>query len=318
MAESETQLAGFIQTAFGQYGELLERGDIVELAVRPSGAMWIYLIDGSVQRVGDLDSSARERIIRFCATARGVPVTTEAPIVSTSMPVTRYRFEGVLPPAAPAALFSIRFHAGVLYGMENYLADKVITQAQADYLIDAICARKNILISGGPGSGKTTFLKMLLGELLKRQQDQHLVVIEDTPEIWAVNEFTLPHVNATFLQTSETTDMIRLLASTLRQKPDRIIVGEVRDGAALAMVKAWNTGNPGGLASIHANSAAATLPRVESLVREVSASPLPDVIAEGLDLLAYIELTPEGRKLKEIIKVKGYKDEEFITEPVAI
>ncbi len=299
-----SKIETFIRTALGEFSPILDDPTVVELSANQNGAVFVERHGAAPEHLGSLDATARERIIRFCATEAGVPVTDEAPIVSAKMPGTGFRFEGVKPPASEAPLFSIRFHGARILSMSDYLEAGVVSQDQADRLITALRSHKNIVVAGGTGSGKTTFLNMLIGEL---DGSERLVIIEDTPEIKTDN------INAVFLKTCKGVDMTRLLASTLRLRPIRIIVGEVRDGAALAMIKAWNTGHPGGLTSVHANDAHAALSRIDLLIREASAMPVPEIIGLGVDMVVFIEATCEGRRVKEIIEVKGYENEKFIT-----
>lgn len=97
--------------------------------------------------------------------------------------------------------------------------------------------------------------------------------------------------------------MAQLLKSTMRLRPDRIIVGEVRDGAALTLLKAWNTGHPGGVATIHSNTAQSALRRLEQLTAEVSTQPVQAVIGEAVDLIISIDRTPKGRRIGDILRV---------------
>lgn len=303
-----SEIAAFIRNALGEFGPILDETDVVELSANQNGAVFVERHGAAPEHVGNLDEVARERLIRFCASEAGVPVTDTSPIVSAKMPGTGFRFEGVKPPAAQAPLFSIRFHGARILNMRDYVDAGVVTNDQAAFLIEALRSKKNIVVAGGTGSGKTTFLNMLIGELDKQDADpERLVIIEDTPEIKTDN------INAVFLNTTKDVGMTRLLASSLRLRPDRIIVGEVRDGAALAMIKAWNTGHPGGLTSVHANSAFAALSRIDLLIREASAMPLPEVIGQGVDLVVFIEAPRAVRRVKEIIEVKGYENEKFIT-----
>lgn len=301
-------LAGFIRKSLGPHGALLDDPEIVELSANPNGSVFVVRLGQDPVCAGHLDEEARTRIIRFCATARGVPVTPESPIVSARMPGTGFRFEGIVPPCTPAPMFSIRFHAAKIFSMDDYVESGTLDADQAACLLRAIETRRNIVVAGGTGSGKTTFLNMLIGEAARLDPMERPVIIEDTPELQT------GQLNAGFLQTSLTVDMTRLVASTLRLRPARIIVGETRDGAALAMIKAWNTGHPGGLTSVHANSARAALNRLDLLVCEASVTPQRAVIAEAVDLVVFITATREGRRVSEILSVKGYENDEFVFE----
>jgi type IV secretion system protein VirB11 len=110
--------------------------------------------------------------------------------------------------------------------------------------------------------------------------------------------------------------MTRLLKATMRLRPDRIIVGEVRDGAALALLKAWNTGHPGGLATLHANSAPAGLIRLEQLVAEATQAPVRKLVAEAIDLIVFIEKVARGRRVREVVAVHAHDGESYLTTPV--
>jgi len=111
--------------------------------------------------------------------------------------------------------------------------------------------------------------------------------------------------------------MARLLKSTMRLRPDRIIVGEVRDGAALTLLKAWNTGHPGGVTTIHSNTATSALRRLEQLTAEASHQPMQEVIGEAVDLVISIERTGKGRRVREVIHIEGYCNGRYQTEHYA-
>lgn len=138
-----------------------------------------------------------------------------------------------------------------------------------------------------------------------------MVILEDTTELQCAAE------NAVSLHTSDTVDMARLLKSTMRLRPDRIIVGEVRDGAALTLLKAWNTGHPGGVTTIHSNTAMSALRRLEQLTAEASQQPMQEVIGEAVDLVVSIERTGKGRRVREVIHIEGYRNSHYQTEHYA-
>jgi len=186
-----------------------------------------------------------------------------------------------------------------------------MTERQAGVIRSAISSRLNIVISGGTGSGKTTLANAVIAEIVENAPDDRLVILEDTAEIQCAAS------NAVSLHTSDTIDMARLLKSTMRLRPDRIIVGEVRDGAALTLLKAWNTGHPGGVSTIHSNSAMSALRRLEQLTAEVSQQPMREVIGEAVDLVVSIERTPKGRRVRDVVHVDRFNGTQYETETYA-
>ena len=210
------------------------------------------------------------------------------------MPIGGHRFEGLLTPVVPSPVFCIRKRATRLFALDSYISNDILNETQARIIRNAVANRLNIVVAGGTGSGKTTLTNAIIGEIVDISPEHRLVILEDTAEIQYSAD------NAVYLHTSDTIDMGRLLKSTMRLRPDRIIVGEVRDGAALTLLKAWNTGHPGGIATIHANSAYAALTRLEQLVAEVSTTPMPEVIGEAVDMVIFIERTPTGRRVSQI------------------
>jgi type IV secretion system protein VirB11 len=239
-------------------------------------------------------------VIGTVAHALQSEVDTEQPIISGELPIGGHRFEGLLPPVVAKPAFTIRRRASRLIPLEDYARAGVMTEYQAATIRSAISARLNIIISGGTGSGKTTLANAVINEIVKSAPEDRLVILEDTAEIQCAAE------NAVLLHTSDTIDMGRLLKSTMRLRPDRIVVGEVRDGAALTLLKAWNTGHPGGVATIHSNTAMSALRRLEQLTAEASQQPMHEVIGEAVDLIISIERTPRGRIVRDIIQVERF------------
>jgi P-type conjugative transfer ATPase TrbB len=183
-----------------------------------------------------------------------------------------------------------------------------MTDWQASTIRSAISSKLNIIISGGTGSGKTTLANTVIEEIVKSAPEDRLVILEDTAEIQCAAE------NAVLLHTSDTVDMARLLKSTMRLRPDRIVVGEVRDGAALTLLKAWNTGHPGGVATIHSNTAMSALRRLEQLTAEASQQPMQEVIGEAVDLIISIERTARGRRVRDVVQVERYVNGQYEIE----
>src|SRR5229473_2137061 len=190
----------------------------------------------------------RKNLIGTVAAALNAVANPQNPIIEGELPLTGSRFEGLLPPIASSPCFVIRKRASVLYTLDHYVKDNIVTRAQAIVLRDAIAKRRNIVIAGGTGSGKTTLVNALIHEM---------VSLGDQAERYALQ-----------LHTTDAADMTRLVRATMRLRPDRIIIGEVRGKEALALLKAWNTEHPGGVTTLHANSASGALLRLLSLVEE--------------------------------------------------
>jgi type IV secretion system protein VirB11 len=184
-----------------------------------------------------------------------------------------------------------------------------MTGPQARILRDAVRARHNVVVSGGTGSGKTTLSNAIIAEIAAYCPGDRLVILEDTSELRCAA------ANMLALRTSDHVDMAQLLKSTMRLRPDRIIVGEVRDGAALTLLKAWNTGHPGGVTTLHANTARSALQRLEQLTAEASRQPMQTVIGEAVDLVVSIERTPDGRRVKDLLHVKGFDGGAYHLKP---
>jgi type IV secretion system protein TrbB len=229
----------------------------------------------------------------------GAEAHRERPIISAELPPRGERFEGVLPPVSRAPCFSIRKPAQVLFRLSDYVGAGMMSAGQKTVLEDAIGTHANILIAGGTGSGKTTLANALLAEIAAL--DERVVNLEDTRElVCAAEDVVALRTRAGVVSLSD------LVRSTLRLRPDRIIVGEVRGPEALDLLKAWNTGHPGGIATIHANSAKAALSRLEQLCMEVCERPPTALIEEAIDLVVFIARGgPAGRIVAEIFAPKS-------------
>ncbi len=277
---------------------------VVEIMVNPDGALRLdRLGEGCVDSGSILESSQVERIIRLVASHVRSEVSSEAPILSAELPGyagqgAGERFEGVLPPVATAPCFSIRKAASRIYTLEDYVADGVMAPNIAARLRKAVGARQNILVAGGTSSGKTTLANALLAQMATR--GERIILIEDTREL----QCAAPDCVA--LRTRPgSVSMADLVRSTLRLRPDRIIVGEVRGVEALDMLKSWNTGHPGGIATVHANSALGALYRLEQLVQEASVHIPKRLIAEAIDIIVFIAGRGLARRVEGFAEVRG-------------
>lgn len=306
---SRPRLIRKLQDALGEHlCAALEDPWVVEIMLNPDGQLFIERLGRGVLHGGELSRSAAEIVIGCVAHVLDQEVDDQRPIISGELPIGGHRFEGLLPPVVAGPSFTIRRRASRLIPLDDYVKARVITASEARFIRSAISARLNIVVSGGTGSGKTTFANALLLEISRQAPNDRIVILEDTAEIQCAAQ------NTVSLHTSETVDMARLLKSTLRLRPDRIIVGELRDGAALTLLKAWNTGHPGGVTTIHANSARSALLRLEQLTAEVSQQSMQAVIGDAVDLIISLERTPSGRRVTEIIHLRGFTNAHYQTE----
>ncbi len=272
---------------------------VIEVMVNPDGALRLdRLGEGRVDTGKRLAASEIERIIRLVASHIRLEVHAGSPIVSAELPESGERFEGLLPPVSMAPCFSIRKPAARIYTLDDYVSDRILLPSLAGLLRRAVADRRNILVAGGTSSGKTTLANALLAEMAKC--DERVVILEDTREL----QCAAPDCVA--LRTKPgVANLTALVRSTLRLRPDRIVVGEVRGAEALDMCKAWNTGHPGGIATVHANSARAALYRLEQLIQESVTTVPRRLIAEAIDLIVFISGRGVARRIDTIVEVVG-------------
>lgn len=309
MLQSHSRLVRKLQDALGErLCVALDDPTVVEIMLNPDGKLFIERLGHGVAAAGEMCASAAETVIGSVAHALQSETDADRPIVSGELPIGGHRFEGLLPPVVQAPTFTIRRRASRLIPLEDYITSKIMTEAQAAIIRSAIADRLNIVIAGGTGSGKTTLANAVIAEVINTAPDDRMVILEDTAEIQCSAE------NTVSLHTSDAVDMERLLKSTMRLRPDRIIVGEVRDGAALTLLKAWNTGHPGGVTTIHSNSAMSALRRLEQLTAEVSQQPMQAVIGEAIDLVISIERAGRGRRVREVLHIEGFNGSRYQTE----
>lgn len=298
---SHPRLVRKLKEALGdQLCAALDDVSVVEIMLNPDGKLFIERLEHGIASVGEMSPAAAETVIGTVAHALQCEVDIDQPIISGELPIGGHRFEGLLPPIVARPAFSIRRRASRMIALDDYVRTGVMSANHSRTIRSAINSRLNIIISGGTGSGKTTLANAVIDEIVKSAPKDRLVILEDTAEIQCIAE------NAVLLHTSDTIDMPRLLKSTMRLRPDRIIVGEVRDGAALTLLKAWNTGHPGGVATIHSNTATSALRRLEQLTAEASHQPMREVIGEAVDLVISIERTPRGRRVRDVIHVEQF------------
>ena len=298
--ETRGRRRAMLRTAMGPaIAAALADPAVIEVMVNPDGILRLdRLGEGRVETGEKLGPAEVERIIRLVASHIRVEAHAGNPIVSAELPDTAERFEGILPPVATSPCFSIRKPAVKIYTLDDYVEDRILPPTLAELLKKAITERANLLIAGGTSSGKTTFANALLAEVAKL--DERVILIEDTRELQCAA------LDCVALRTKMgVVTMADLVRSTLRLRPDRIIVGEVRGAEALDMLKAWNTGHPGGIATVHANSARAALYRLEQLIQESVVTVPRRLIAEAIDLVVFIRGRGTARRIEAIAEVIG-------------
>jgi type IV secretion system protein VirB11 len=292
-----------LRTAMGPLiATALDDPDVVEVLLNPDGTLWIdRLSSGRAPMGASLSAADGERIIRLVASHVRAEVHAGKPLLSAELPETGERFEGVLPPAVPGPAFALRKRAVGVIPLQRYVTDGVMTAAQADFLMGAVRERRNILIAGGTSSGKTTLANALLAEIAAT--GDRVLVLEDTVELQCAARDHVP------LRTLPgAVSMTELVRATMRLRPDRVIVGEVRGGEALDLIKVWGTGHPGGIATVHAGSAHGALLRLEQLILEVAMTPPRALIAEAVNVVVFIAGRGRARRIQDIARVTGFDE----------
>jgi type IV secretion system protein VirB11 len=310
LSPSEKKHQGLIaqmRATFGpQICSAFEDPDVVEIMLNDNGKLLIEKHGSGIVQIGTVAEQAARNIIALVASWMGELGNSDNPIVEGALPPEfgGARFEGVLPPCAPAPIFAIRLRARSIYSLEDYTKAGIMKPEQRAVIEQAIDNRKNILVSGGTGSGKTTLGNALLLHISQVSTlEDRVVIIEDTPEL----QCRAPNVVSLLTKDGVDIDMTRLLKATLRLRPNRIVLGEVRDKAALALLKAWNTGHPGGLATVHANNPQAALLRLDQLCQEAGVPSQRELINEAVDLVVQISRSSAapGRRIEAIYDVKA-------------
>lgn len=292
---------------------LLQR-DVVEIMLNPDGRVWVERLgaDMVTTTVKFLPIEA-ELLLREIAAAVGLEITAEKPSLACRLPIYGARVQGLVPPVVGAPVFNFRLPASKVFSLADYVAMGVLTLAQAAFLAEAIATRQTILVGGGTGSGKTTLANAFLNELVNTKD--RVIIIEDTPEL----QCPVQNTTAILVQPPAFT-WNHAVVGSMRMRPDRIIVGELRDGVALEFMKAANTGHPGSFATIHANSTRSMLDRMCTLIEEVIPHAPRMLVAETIQLCVHIQRDPRhpaGRSISGIDRVLGYDSStsKWVMEP---
>lgn len=295
--------------------ELLHRPDITEIYVNDDGYIrYTSHEEGKVKSKIYLPPENVQAVIELAAGQDGKIVNEDIPSLSTEIRGYGCRFQGEIPPIVRHPQFNIHKKATRIFTLDDYVANGSLSAKYAEYLKEAIARRKNILVVGGTGTGKTTFLNAVLDSIAKISPYHRIISLEDLPELQCPADdyspmFTKQYTGAGGIKYN----MTRLLADCMRRSPDRIVVGEVRDGAAYTMLKAWNTGHEGGACTVHANSAEQGLTRIKSLAQEDpdAAGDIKELIGDAIDIVVSIVHVDLGggrkaRCINDVIEVNGY------------
>jgi type IV secretion system protein VirB11 len=274
--------------------------------LNPDGRLWVDRLGHGREDTGhSLYAKDAERVIFLVASSVGAQCSRDNPLLSAELPGCGSRFQGVLPPLVQNPVFTIRKKASMVFPLEDYVNQGIMTEKQRALIVEAVVKKKNILIAGGTGSGKTTLANAVLAEVC----GDRVVILEDTCEL----QCDLKDV--VYLRTrDEVADLNDLLKATLRLRPDRIVVGEVRGAEALTLLKSWNTGHPGGLCTIHANSARQALTRLEQLVQEATVHVQRSLIADAVNVVVFIERMGQARQVSDVCQVTGIEADTYLME----
>ena len=286
----------------------------VEIMLNSDGKLWQERLGEKMQQIGTLSASRSESIIKTLAGFHGKEINKGRPLLECELPIDGSRFAGQFPPIVPAPTFAIRKKAIAIFTLTQYVATGIMTPAQLVVIEAAVKNHRNILVTGSTGSGKTTLVNAIINHMVVIDPSERIVIIEDTGEIQCAAD--------NFVQYHTTLDisMTLLLRTSLRMRPDRLLVGEVRGPEALDLLMAWNTGHEGGAATLHANHARAGLVRMAQLISMHPDAPkhIEPLISEAVQLVIHIARTQDGRRVEEIVEIQGYEDGHYLTQTVGV
>ncbi|MCW3587396.1 P-type conjugative transfer ATPase TrbB [Burkholderia cenocepacia] len=292
--------------------ELISDPRTQELNINPDSSVWWRRAGEPKARLDFVvKPSAVASAIRVVASYKDTTVDAQNPILECEFPIDGSRFSGLLPPVVKRPMISIRKKAPKVISANEYVKSGTMTFQQAEAIRKAVRSHLNILVAGGTASGKTTLLNMIMQMISEETPDDRIVIIEDTEELQCDAE------EVAFMRSSDDTSMLDLLKATLRHSPDRICVGEVRDGTAFTLLKAWNTGHSGGLGTLHSDGRPQdALNRLDVLVQEASPIPQRALIGAAVHVVVNIEKFGFGRRVTGVSAVKGYDPmrEEYLIE----
>lgn len=298
-SQATQDVLSFLQVMLGEtICSALTDDEITEIMVNPDETIWLEKRGQGMYQAGMISANDSINFLNKLAEIHDSYLTVKTPILEGVLPFNGERIEATVPPVTINPAFTIRKKPKIIYGLDDYIGREIITDYQADFIRNAVKNRKNILVSGGPGTGKTTLTNAIVAAMKELcDSSQRILILEDVNEI----QCSMPNVYS--MLTSSEVDMKKLLTIAMRSRPDRILVGEVRDQSALDLLKAWNTGCPGGIATVHANSAQSSVLRILSLSEEANVPSPKALVAESIDVVINVGLDthhPSGRRVREI------------------
>lgn len=333
--EQHYRLEVKLKREFGeQLLSLLADDRTEDILLNPDSSLWVKRIGEGFRCLGSVQGGQAASALSTIAAWRGTVLNHDHPILETELPLDGSRFEGIVPPVVRNPVFAVRLRPRRIFSLADYESGGILTQKDdplnrlrrrhdfaatvrglkhTEIIRAAVLARKNILVVGSTGSGKTTLVNAILAALAELTPDDRVISIEDTTELQCAVK------NYLDLRAVGRIGMLDCLRACMRLKPTRIVVGEVRGAEAHTLLKAWNTGHPGGAATVHANDALSGLIRLESLVAEATSAPQQSLIAEAIDLVIFVDeesAIPAGRKVREVLLVTGYSNGEYAVERV--
>jgi type IV secretion system protein VirB11 len=300
--ETQTRRRASLRHAVAPILGYLDDESVVEIMLNADGRVWVERAGaGMFEAPTRMSPEDALRMLRLVATEMNTELSDRNPSLAGKLPIWGARLQASIPPVVEAPVFALRKPARLVFGLDDYVARGILTATEAGALRAAVRDRLNILVGGGTGSGKTTFANALLREVAGTSERVYLV--EDNPEL----QCAAPNKVQVLVQ-PPTYTWNRAIMDAMRFRPDRIIVGEIRDGSALEMLKAWNTGHPGGIATVHANDTRAMLDRVCQLIEEVVPSAPRALVAQTINVCVHLRRDPShpaGRSLTGIDEVVG-------------
>src|SRR6201993_1808175 len=287
----------------------LEHPQTIEILLNADGTLWQEKLGGQMEIIGEMSAARAEAVMRTIAACLNTVITWDHPMLEGELPLDGSRFAGQLPPVVAAPTFAVRKRASSVFTLNQYVEQGIMTPEQKQKLCSAIREHQNILVIGGTGSGKTTLTNGLIHEMTCSCPHERIIIIEDTGEIQCAAR------NAVLYHTAGEVTMTALLKTSMRMRPDRILVGEVRGAEALDLLMGWNTGHPGGIATLHANTASSGLPRLASLISMAGDYPKPiePLIGEAVDFIVHIAKENNSRRIKEILRVNPITRKQTVT-----